>query len=316
MAWRPFRLAGVVLGAALLAPQPAFAQQPPTCDRACLTGLMDQYFAALAAHDARSLPLSNDIKYTENGQALALTDGLWGTVKAAPSYRFDVVDPVAGEIAMLGIVREGSNDNFISTRLKVENRRITEIENLVVRSTGGGGPGFIRVALTEPHPLLREVEPEARRLARDQLQAIANAYFTGLDSETTGAGIPFDPACQRMENGSWTASSPDPKAMEMARLDCKAQFDTGFQVIVTNIRARRFPVIDPEHGLIYALAFFDHNGTATSYGRPDGTQQEVTGVFSQPISFMIAEVFKVKDGKLRQIEAVLTTVPYGMPSGW
>ena len=31
---------------------------------------------------------------------------------------------------------------------------------------------------------------------------------------------------------------------------------------------------------------------------------------------MIAEVFKVKNGKLTQIEAVLTTVPYGMPSGW
>jgi hypothetical protein len=33
-------------------------------------------------------------------------------------------------------------------------------------------------------------------------------------------------------------------------------------------------------------------------------------------SFIIAEVFKIKDGKIRQIEAVLMAVPYGMESGW
>lgn len=308
------KLAAMAMAMGALAPQAAQAQQPPTCDRECLIGLMDQYFAALAAHDARALPLANDIKYTENGQALALTDGLWQTVKAAPSYRFDVADPVSGEIGMLGLVAEGTNENFISVRLKVENRQITEIENLVVRSIGG--PAFARVPLTEVHPLFREIEPEGERLSRDRLEAIANSYFTGLDSETSAHDIPFDPQCQRMENGSWTALSPLPEAQGMAKLDCKSQFDTGFQVIVTNIRARRYPVIDPERGLVYALAFFDHSGAVAEYGRPDGTVQPVAGPFSQPFSFMIAEVFKVKDGKLRQIEAVLTTVPYGMPSGW
>jgi hypothetical protein len=34
------------------------------------------------------------------------------------------------------------------------------------------------------------------------------------------------------------------------------------------------------------------------------------------MTFYIAEIFKVVDGNIRQIEAVLTTVPYEMPSGW
>ena len=38
--------------------------------------------------------------------------------------------------------------------------------------------------------------------------------------------------------------------------------------------------------------------------------------FRQPITFYIAEVFKVTDGQIRQIEAVLTTVPFRMESGW
>ena len=314
---RIHRVVSLLFAAALLAPAAAQAQQPPTCDKACLSGFMDQYFAALQAHDARRLPLSSDIKYTENGQTLALTDGLWGTIQAPPSYRFDIADPATGEVAMLGIVKEGTNDNFISVRLQVVNHKITEIENLVVRNVSGPGGGqFARVPLTKPNPLFLETEPADKRLSRGQLQAIANSYFTGIASETTSQGIPFDPHCQRMENGSWTANSPDPKAGAMARLDCKAQFDTGFQTIVTNIRARRYPVIDPEHGLVYALAFFDHNGAPKTMGTADGKQVALSGAFSQPITFMIAELFKVKDGKLRQIEAVLTTVPYGMKSGW
>ena len=39
-------------------------------------------------------------------------------------------------------------------------------------------------------------------------------------------------------------------------------------------------------------------------------------MFRQPFSFFIAEIFKVRDRKIRQIEAVLTTVPYGTESGW
>lgn len=308
------RLASLLIAIAVLAPAGASAQQAPTCDRTCLTGFMDQYFAALAAHDSRRLPLSSDIKYTEDGQTLALTDGLWGSVAGSPSYRFDIADPVSGEIATLGIVREGTNDNFISVRLKVENHKITEIENLVVRSIGS--PAFPHQPLTTPNPIFLQVEPASERLPRDQLQAIANSYFTGLDTETTSQGIPFDPQCQRMENGSWTANSPDPKAGAMQKMDCKSQFDTGFQTIVTNVRNRRYPVIDPEHGLVYALVFFDHNGAPKMMGGADGKQVPLTGPFSQPVTFMIAEVFKIQHARIRQVEAVLTSVPYGMKSGW
>ena len=49
---------------------------------------------------------------------------------------------------------------------------------------------------------------------------------------------------------------------------------------------------------------------------PDHKLVDVSPMFRQPFSFIIAEIFKVKDGKIRQIEAVLTSVPYGMESGW
>ena len=38
--------------------------------------------------------------------------------------------------------------------------------------------------------------------------------------------------------------------------------------------------------------------------------------FDQPYSFFIAELFKIVDGKINRIEALVTPVSYGMPTGW
>jgi hypothetical protein len=36
----------------------------------------------------------------------------------------------------------------------------------------------------------------------------------------------------------------------------------------------------------------------------------------QPFSFFIAELFKIVDGKINRIEALVTPVPDGMYTGW
>lgn len=285
------------------------------CDRICLAGFLDTYLQALRKNDSSSLPVTKNIKYTENGVRLTLNDGLWHTVSDMPVYRINVIDEEAGSIGMLGIIFENDNRNFFATRLKVEQgKKISEIENLVVRNIIGGGLG--NKDRTEPHTLFLEKVPAGKRLSHAELVSIGNSYFTGLDTDNHGGNVPFDPDCQRRENGMETANSSDPKAGEMQKMGCKAQFDTGFSVIVTDIRERRF-IADPEYGLAYGFGYFDHDGSVPAYKNPmTGDTVEVNKAFLQPFSFYIAEIFKVKDGKIRQIEAVLTTVPYSMSSGW
>ena len=155
---------------------------------------------------------------------------------------------------------------------------------------------------SEPHPLMMQVVPQDRRLSRAELIRIGDSYFTGLDTDNSGANVPFDPNCQRRENARITANNPDAEEGSKAGMDCKAQFDTGFSVIVTDIRERRF-MADPVTGLAFAMGYFDHDGAVN---------QSIT----QPYSIIIGEIFKIMDGKIRQIEAVLMTVPCGMESGW
>jgi hypothetical protein len=42
----------------------------------------------------------------------------------------------------------------------------------------------------------------------------------------------------------------------------------------------------------------------------------VTAGPAQPWTWYLAEMFKIEDGKIHRIEAVLDRVPYGMLSGW
>jgi len=293
------------------------------CDRACLTGVLDAYLAAAKAHDASTLPLDVSVKYTENGQRVNVGDGLWRTFTQGPLYRLDVVDVEAGQIATLGILEENGNRNFFSTRIAVEENakmgrgvEITEIENLVARNVQGGRPAVMAME----RDTFAEMAPEGDRLDRGELVRIANSYFTGLDTDESGEFVPFAESCRRIENGGIMANAPAPEEVvpgsgAMQRMGCKAQFDTGFSVIVTDIRERRFPVVDREKGLVYALGFFDHDGAVGQYTNASGPA-EVTGPLRQPFSFIIAEVFQIRDAKIDQIEAVLTTVPYKMESGW
>jgi hypothetical protein len=293
------------------------------CNRECLAGVMSAYLQALVKHDAASLPVTRNVKYSENGVRITLGDGLWQTASAMPTYRLDVIDEEAGQVGLLGRISENGNNNWFAVRLKVEpDRKVSEIEALINRSLSGGAGAAPAAAgrpavPAEPHPLMAQLIPEGKRLSRAELAAISDTYFTGLDTEESGRNVPFSPECQRRENGTLLANNPDAPKGSMQWLDCKSQFDTGFSVIVTDIRERRFEVVDRTKGLAFGWGYFDHNGTPEKFSRTlDKQLVPVMPTFRQPFSFYIAEVFKVMDGKIRQIEAVLTAVPYQMESGW
>lgn len=288
------------------------------CDRACLSGFMNTFLNALVNHDPGSLPVTRNVKYTENGVRLNLGDGLWQTAMAQPTYRVDVIDEIAGTVGLLGNINENGNKNWYAVRLKVEQGKlISEIESLIARriTSGSGGPQFGPVH-TKPNPLMMQPVPQASRLSRAKLVAIGNSYFTGLDTDNSGRNVPFSPDCQRRENGVITSNDPTMKKGSMVWMDCKSQFDTGFSVIVTDIRERRFEVVDPVTSLAFGWGYFDHNGNPANFNGPPEQGNNLANAFRQPFSFYIAEIFKVVDGKIRQIEAVLTTVPYEMESGW
>src|SRR5580692_13142705 len=115
---------------------------PLNCNRACLENLVNQYLAALGAHDPKRLPLSADVMYTENDQQLEVGDGFWKTAQEVGNYKHIFADPEAGQVAFMGTMHEAGSVLLMSLRLRIELGRITEIESIYFRQ-GGGGPSGI-----------------------------------------------------------------------------------------------------------------------------------------------------------------------------
>jgi hypothetical protein len=291
----------------------AQAQNPGACDRACLETVADQYIAAMVAHDASKAPFASKVKFTENTIQLPLTEGLWFTASGVDDFKFYVCDPQTQQVAWTGIAREHDKPVFLSVRLKLANRRITEAESIVVRDVNEKVLGNMK----SPPPTFTETMAPSERMTRSQMLRMPDIYFEALD-KLNDSDIPWDEDAYRFENGMVTCGSI-PGAVSMPGLPSSRSCKTPDGVIppmlktIYNVRPRRTPVVDEERGLTWGLYCFNHRGLATIQ-KPDGTTQP--SYAATPSSMPFADIFKTKNGKLRGIFAFGTMLPYGIGDGW
>jgi hypothetical protein len=286
---------------------------PPRCDRQCLYGFLDQYLAALKAKDPSRLPLAKNFRYSENNVMMKFPDGVWGTISGLGDYNLRTADPREGEVGSYGVVLETDNTSVYALRLKVVDSKISEAEILIRRSEGGGP--FPSKPVMVDKPILNEIVPPAERSLRERLIALADGYFSTLQLNDGVLFTSFDDDCNRTENGLPTTHNPDlQKIIPVAGLGCAQQFKLGNYRYDTRVRDRRFFLVDEERGLIMTSGFIDHAGTLEDFTLTDGTP--VKSRMRTPSTLCFLELFKIRGGKIQQIESVFIGVPYNMPSPW
>jgi len=297
------------------------------CDRECLIRISDAYIDALVAHDPSKAGLAPNVKYTENGQRLLPGDGFWNSVAGKGTYKLQIVDPTAGQIVTQITMREAAAPQpqgvVLAVRLKVANNRITEVEHLIAHSDGAAKNFEAR---GQPREAFSRLTPPAKRKSRADLVRVANMYFSGMQLNDGKGTYPFADDCHRIENGNDSTNAktsrdggprPDPKTATgySGMWTCREQFESGMLHFVMRIRDRRYVAVDEERGVVASYAFFDHDaGKSRTFTTPTG--RTMTAGPMQPWTWEIMEVFKVEDGLLHEIEAVLERAPYGMASGW
>jgi hypothetical protein len=297
---------------------------PLDCNRACLEGVIDQYLKAVVAHDPKMLPLSEDVRFTENGQQVPLGDGFWKTAQGIGNYRHIFADPEFGQVAVMATMREANTNILMSVRLRIELGRITEIEAVYFKP-GGGGPNNIDAVdkSGKAEDIWFKTIPPAQRLPRQQMISIADAYFTSVQ-KNDGKGIhgtgtyPFTNDCHRIENGSPTTNVPPPPnakpGINLFSMDCLAQFKMGLYYVVQNIHSRRYPLVDQERGVVWAHSVFDQ-GTVNSGVLSDGTKHSYQG-FNRPSSILVTEAFLIENAKIRRVEMIGPSATYHLQPAW
>jgi hypothetical protein len=267
--------------------------QADQCDRRCLLEHLTVYTDGLIMNDASRIDAAKNVRVTANGEVVKLGKSeVWGRISRMP-YRQAFVDPETGSAMMLTTVtntptRDAEKWWFFMLRLKVEDRKITEIEEIAFDGTLRGTPA---ASMHLSDRIFDTVLPEDERVSREELIAVANQYFDVVSGTLDWRKVPWHPECQRYELATMTVNSA------MLPESCGVEFEN--PRIKWPVKNRRIYIADVERGVVMGVGHF----TAP----PDYPDNNESVVF---------EVFKVQDGLIRHIEAMFRGNNTQKKSGW
>ena len=285
----------LALGLAWAAGSAAWAaevKQAPVCDRACLSGLLNQYIDSLVAHDATQLPLAaSTVRYTEDSKDAKLGEGLWRSVTGKGSFRHDYLDVARQKAATHVQLLEGATPVLYSVVLHVQGGRIGGIETLVQRVTPDSR--LKPTELGQPVRGLEDPVPPGQRQSRASLVSTALLYTEGLRiGSFVDAGTPFAANAYRVENGAILAGP-----------GCNRPNHCGLyeqNIILHPSVSASVAAVDEEKGIVLLWMNFGYTGPAYGEGN----------------ALVTFEAFKVWGGQIRAINAFFTGLPLSTSRWW
>ena len=267
------------------------AAQAADCDRECLRGAITQYLNAMVAHKPGSLAVSDEVRFTEDAVTMKLGEGLWKNASGIGTYRQDILDVRQGVAASQVIVEESGMPVMLVLRLKVADKKITEVETQVTRSRAEGA--IFNIANIKTINKAMNLTPERGQLnSRADAIKIAELYPAGLKiGSFAEVNTPFAADAYRIENGTVTAG------VGCGRAGCenmKTQTIMKHPAVTTRVAA-----VDEEMGIVLLRMNFGDTG---SYGAGN--------------ALIVWEAFKVYGGQIHAVEAFMRVMPATTPSGW
>lgn len=254
--------------------------------------LAERFEYAMVAGDYRSLPLTEDFSYFENGAQLDPWDGMWRTLTAVVDsnpqlypeldYRVSAI----GENRIMRVVEfdENSVHGVMAYRLDARDGKIARIDVLPIREEFGGDRGGTltllqpMLAATMDGELVEPIDPVFRQphaVPRGHILRSLGAYF-GVEGAGP-SGLRFAEDCIRRDNGHRVTGAPDAPVLDLANpefrpfaLSCEEQFESGYYSNFT-FGGMHFVGSD-EFGLAIAFVRLDQPGTVLSFTTPDGTE--------------------------------------------
>ena len=265
------------------------AAQAAECDRDCLRGMITRYVEAIVAHAPQSLPLAENVRFTEDSRELKLGDGAWKTVTRAGSFRQDYLDVRRGIAASHVELYEEAGQLQYSVVLRIVDQKITGVETLLNRITPTSK--FQPDSLGKPLRKMNDPVPRDKRMQRADLIRVALTYTEGLRIGNFADATPFAKDAYRVENGVFIAGEGCPRA------NCAGLY-TQRVILHPNVIAS-VAAVDEEAGIVLLWMNF---GYTNSYGANN--------------ALVTFEAFKIWGGEIQAVNAFFRILPLETPRFW
>jgi hypothetical protein len=247
-----------------------------TCDRACLLEQAMQFNANMIAHTTEKIPLTENARIRENTKAIAIGGSKWLGVRKILSEGI-YADPVLGNVIEHAAAETSAGKAvYIGTRLKLVDRKITEVEINFDDSER------VNVKNLVPYdPIFNTTAPAEERSTREELQRIISSYFKGL-TDHNPIQADYDPRCDRYHSGNRVTHNPRNGVEESGDVGC---YESNLGPKPWGPASEvRIGLIDPERGIVigYAILYYDNS----------------------PRRMQINEVFKILKGRIRMVDNI------------
>jgi hypothetical protein len=286
-------------------------------DRAGLTTIADAYVKAMVAHDSKKAPLAANAVIVENLKKIQPTEGLWAKASAEPTtFKIYIPDTVAQTVGYMCVMQADDKPIQLGLRLKLDNGKIAEAEQIVVYSLGGGAMGAAGMKnLEKPRAAFSQPVNESYRDSRGNLIRIAGSYYDALELNN-GRLCPFADDCVRHENGMQTCRNVVPGDWAantfgvFGAMTAAAQLDSHVMSYITRLDNRRIFAADEEFGLAVGFSHFRHAMEKKEFKVFGVPGVETWPMNYDPFDLPAMHIYKVWGGQLHEIDALGFMAPY------
>lgn len=264
----------------------------PACDRQCLAGYVTQYMDAMLAHKPEKVPVAANLKYTEDCKEIKLGEGEWTKISGLTAYRRDILDVREGVAVSFLVIEEEKSPVLYVVRLKIVDKKITEIESMAVHGQKEGML-FDTSNLQTVSKTMTSFPDKAQLGTREEMIKAAVTYPAGLKiGSFVKAEAPMADDAYRFENGKL-----------MAGPGCTFFPTCGVMKTQTIPRlpgiTQRVIAVDEELGVVAMRMNFGPGSLFSGKGELD-----------------VWHSFKITGGLMRAAEAFCKQMPPATKSGW
>ena len=264
----------------------------PACDRQCLAGYVTQYMDAMLARKPEQVPVAANLKYTEDCKQIKIGEGEWTKISGLTAYRRDILDVHEGVAVSFFVIEEDKSPVLYVVRLKIADKKITEIESMAVHGQKEGML-FDTSNLQTASKMMVSFPDKAQLGTREEMIKAALTYPAGLKiGSFVKVDSPMATDAYRYENGKLMAGPgctffPTCDVMKTQKIPVLAGI------------TQRVIAVDEELGVVALRMNFGPGSLFNGKGELD-----------------VWHSFKITGGLIRAAEAFCKQMPPATKSGW